>query len=165
MKSLKQALTIKLFFLFAFAVPLSAQEGFSKQAFYDAMRSDNLQQVEAQLKAAEAASAADKNAIIGTLTMKKAGLIRGAGKKLNTFKAGHEKLEASIKADQDNPEYRFMRLMIQEHAPGILGYKDEIQKDSDYIRKSFKTLSGTVQKAIMNYAKEKSKVLSEKDFN
>jgi hypothetical protein len=146
-------------------LPLVAQETYNKQGFYDAMQNDNLQQVETQLKAVTAASGADKEAIIGTLTMKKAGLIKGAGKKLNTFKAGHKKLEASISADQDNPEYRFMRLMIQEHAPGILGYKNEIQTDSDYIRKSFKTLPGTLQKAIIHYAKEKSKVLSEKDFN
>lgn len=165
MKSLRRALTFNLFLLLGFAVTLTAQEGYNKQAFYDAMRNDNLQQVEMQLIAAAGATGRDKEAIMGTLTMKKAGLIKGAGKKLNTFKAGHEKLEASIKADQDNPEYRFMRLMIQEHAPGILGYKNEIQTDSDYIRKSFKTMPATLQKAIMNYAKDKSKVLSEKDFN
>ncbi|MET0300615.1 MAG: hypothetical protein ABW036_12665, partial [Flavitalea sp.] len=93
------------------------------------------------------------------------GLISGAGKKLKTFKAGHEQLEASITADKDNAEYRFMRLMIQEQAPGILGYKGEIKNDSDYIRKSFKTLPKNVQEAIVNYAQTKSKALSAKDFN
>lgn len=81
------------------------------------------------------------------------------------FKAGHKELEAAISQDKDNAEYRFMRLMIQEHSPGILGYKEEIQTDSDYIRKSFKNLPGPVQQAIIHYAREKSKVLSEKDFN
>ena len=67
--------------------------------------------------------------------MKKAGIINGAGKKLNLFKAGRKKLEAEIKKDSSNVELRFLRLMTQENAPGILGYKNELQTDREYIRK------------------------------
>jgi len=59
--------------------------------------------------------------------MKKAGLVAGVGNKLKVFKTGLQELEASIKQDNTNAEYRFMRLMIQENAPGILGYKKEIK--------------------------------------
>jgi hypothetical protein len=140
-----------------------AQSGYNKQHFYDAMSATNLSQIDQALKEAQQATGTDKQAIIGTLTMKKAGLVSGPGKKLKTFKAGHKELEAAISHDQDNAEYRFMRLMIQENAPGILGYKSEIEKDSEYIRKSFKSLPETLQKAILHYSKS-SKILSEKDL-
>ncbi|HTF29928.1 MAG TPA: hypothetical protein VK625_13845 [Flavitalea sp.] len=165
MKSLRLALIINLFMLFGLGYGVMAQDEFDKEGFYNAMTTDQIQQIDLQLKEAEKVKGTDKHALIGTLTMKKAGLISGAGKKLKMFKAGHKELEAAISQDKDNAEYRFMRLMIQEHSPGILGYKEEIQTDSDYIRKSFKNLPGPVQQAIIHYAREKSKVLSEKDFN
>jgi hypothetical protein len=164
MKRMKSALLMQAVFMIGFGMNALAQNSYNKQAFYEAMSSGSLQEVEQQIKEAEKASGTDKQAILGTLTMKKAGLISGPGKKLKAFKAGHKELEASISQDKDNAEYRFMRLMIQENAPGILGYKGEIETDSDYIRKTFKTLPGTLQKAIVHYAKT-SKVLSEKDFN
>jgi hypothetical protein len=71
-------------------------------------------------------------------------------------------LEAAIKKDSLNAELRFLRLMIQENAPGMLGYKSDIEKDSAYIRKSFKTLPEVVQQAFLNYSK-KSKVLKPAD--
>lgn len=163
MKCLRLALIFNLFMLFGFSV--MAQSAYNKEGFYDAMATDQLQQIDLQLKEVQKATGTDKQALVGTLTMKKAGLISGAGKKLKLFKAGHKELEAAISEDKENVEYRFMRLMIQEHAPGILGYKEEIQTDSDYIRKSFKNLPDPVQQAIIHYAREKSKVLSEKDFN
>ena len=85
------------------------------------------------------------------------------GKKLNLFKDGHKKLESAIKKDGDNAEYRFLRLMIQEHAPGILGYKDDLKKDSAYIRQSYKKLPAEVQEAISNYSKT-SKILKSEDL-
>ena len=65
--------------------------------------------------------------------------------------------------DKDNGELRFLRLMIQEHAPGILNYKDDLEKDSLYIRQSFKKLPADVQQAITDYSKT-SKVLRSEDF-
>ena len=67
-------------------------------------------------------------------------------------------LEGAIKKNPDNAEFRFLRLMVQEYAPGILGYKNDTEKDSEYIRKSYKSLPGEVQQAIANYSK-KSKLL------
>ena len=78
--------------------------------------------------------------------------------KLHYFKEGHVLLEEAIKKDPDNAEYRFLRLMIQEHAPGVLGYKKNIENDSELVRKYYKTLPKDVQLAIVDYNK-KSKVL------
>ncbi|RYG52681.1 MAG: hypothetical protein EOO01_06150 [Chitinophagaceae bacterium] len=164
MRGIRMALILKTIFIFVLGFHSFAQTAYNKQGFYDAMSSSDINIIDQELVEAQKATGLYKQAIIGTLTMKKAGFTSGAGKKLKVFKAGHKELEASIKQDSNNAEYRLMRLMIQENTPGILGYKKEIKGDSDYIRKSFKSLPGTVQQAIIHYAKS-SKVLSEKDFN
>lgn len=164
MSGIRLAVILKALFIFVFSLNSVAQKAYNKQGFYDAMSSKDINVIDQEIKEAEKATGLDKQAIIGTLTMKKAGLAPGKGNKLKIFKAGHRELEASIKQDSGNAEYRLMRLMIQENAPGILGYKKEIKGDSDYLRKSFKNLPEPVQNAIIHYAKS-SKVLSEKDFN
>lgn len=143
---------------------LMAQEGFDRAKFYQAMEGKQVQAVDNQITAVENSSIAEKQAFEGALQMKKAGLISGAGKKLNMFKEGHKKLEASIEKDSDNTEYRFLRIMIQENAPGILGYKDDLKKDSEYLRQNFKNLPDAAKKAVVSYSKN-SKVLKSTDFN
>jgi hypothetical protein len=90
--------------------------------------------------------------------MKKAGLVAKAGEKISLFKAGRVKLEAAIKKDKGNAEFSFLRLIIQEHAPKIVEYRDNIDTDVSTIRSNFKTLAPVVQRAINDYTK-KSKVL------
>ena len=90
--------------------------------------------------------------------MKKASFGGSPATKLKLFKQGRKLLEASIKEDPDNAEYRFLRLIIQEHAPGVLGYKYDLEKDSEYIRKSYKSLPDELQHTIADYSK-KSKAL------
>jgi len=77
---------------------------------------------------------------------------------LYLFKKGHELLENAIKEDPNNTEFRFLRLMIQENAPGFLGYNDSEEGDSEYIRNAYKSLPENLQKAISDYNKT-SKVL------
>ena len=78
---------------------------------------------------------------------------------LASFKAGKVKLESAIEKDSANTEYRFLRLMIQENAPKILGYHTALEKDNLYIRKNFKTLSPVVQQAVLGYSRQ-SKIIS-----
>ncbi|MGC4038904.1 MAG: hypothetical protein QM764_23300 [Chitinophagaceae bacterium] len=137
---------------------------FNRKDFYSAMASGDLKTIDAQIGLLKAVDIAEKIAFEGALLMKKAGKENGAGKKLNLFKQGHKKLEEAISNDGENGEYRFLRLMIQEHAPGMLGYKDDLKKDSAYIRQSYKKLPADVQHAIADYSKQ-SKVLKPGDFN
>jgi hypothetical protein len=131
----------------------------NRTAYYKAMQGEDKALVNAQLTALESATPAQaKDAFLGAMTMKKAGLGGSPTTKLSLFKQGHKMLEEAIKEDPDNAEYRFLRLMIQENAPGILGYKNDTEKDSEYIRKSYKSLPGDVQHAIADYNK-KSKLL------
>ncbi len=104
-----------------------------------------------------------QKAFEGALMMKKAGLLKGAGNKLKQFKAGREKLESSLQTDPGNTEFRFLRLMMQENAPKILGYNDELEEDHQHLRKNFKTLPSSVQQVVIDYSKT-SKILKPSDF-
>lgn len=130
---------------------------FDKSAFYSAMASDNLETVNSQLSIVKAASIAEKEAYEGALLMKKAGMVTKVKEKLSLFKAGRLKLEASIKKG-GNTEFNFLRLIIQEHAPKAVDYRQDIENDVAVIRSGFKTLPPAVQQAINDYSK-RSKVL------
>jgi hypothetical protein len=128
-------------------------DALNRVAFYKAMREKDKAAVNSQLKDLEK-SPKGLDAFIGAMTMKAAGLGGDPASKLSLFKKGHKLLEVAIQKEPDNAEYRFLRLMIQENAPGILGYHGDVQKDSEYIRKSYKSLPNDVQQAIVDYNKK-----------
>lgn len=130
----------------------------NREVFYRAMEEDNRALVDTELAVLAAGPKRQTQAFTGTLIMKKAGLGGSALTKLHLFKEGHKMLEAAIAQEPNNTEYRFLRLMIQENAPGFLGYKSDLEKDSEYIRKTYKSLPEVVQQAVLRYNK-KSKVL------
>ena len=150
-----------LFLFFCETGAVNGQEKtavFDRQSYYKAMEADQLNLVNDQLTKLGSVSIPGKEAFEGALTMKKAGLSTNPDRKLSLFKSGHKKLEAAIQTDSSNVEFRFLRLMIQEHAPGFLHYKGALYTDSEYIRRSYKTLSPELQQAIVDYSK-KSKIL------
>jgi hypothetical protein len=148
-----------VFFLAAVTVQGNSQKaGFDKAAFYSAMAANDLDQVNTQLNILKNASITEKEAYEGAMLMKKAGLINRAKEKLSLFKAGRLKLEASIKKDNKNAEFNFLRLIIQEHAPKMVNYRDDLDTDSLLVSSNFKTLPPVVQQAISDYSKN-SKVL------
>ncbi len=136
----------------------STINGLNRPAFYKAMQENNKILVNEQLTLLKSLPEEEGRAFLGAMLMKKSGLGGGPADKLHLFNEGHKMLETAIKQDSANAEYRFLRLMIQEHAPGILGYKNDIEKDCEFIRKSYKTLPDDVQQSITGYNK-KSKVL------
>ena len=132
---------------------------FDKPAFYSAMAANNLEAVNTQLIIIKAAFITEKDAYEGALLMKKAGMVTKAKEKLSLFKTGRLKLEAAIKKDNENAEFNFLRLIIQEHAPKIVDYRSDIENDISAIRSNYKTLAPAVKQAISDYSK-KSKVLN-----
>jgi hypothetical protein len=148
---------------FVFTEAMSIQKDFDRATFYSVMETGKIEDVNMQLEIIKNSSLPEKNAFEGTLLMKKAGMVTVPANKLSLFKAGHKKLEAEIKKDSSNTELRFLRLIIQEHAPGILGYKSELQKDREYIRMNFKKLLPAVQHAVAGYS-QKSKILRPTDL-
>jgi len=142
------------------AFPQDSAQIFDRRAFYLAMEQNKMDLVDKQLSLLKAKplSAGEQEAFVGAMTMKKAGLTGNPEKKLDLFKYGHKKLESAIHKDTVNPEFRFLRLMIQEHAPGALGYKSSLRTDSQYIRDAYRKLPKEVQEAVFKYSK-KSKIL------
>jgi len=141
-----------------------SMQSFDREAFYAIMASGKMEEINNELEVVRAASINEKEAYEGALLMRKAGLLKKAEEKLKAFKAGRIKLETALLADNDNAEYRFLRLSIEEHAPRAVKYYKELGKDSEYIQKAFKNLPPVVQKAILDYCKT-SKVLRQEDFN
>ncbi|OJY95834.1 hypothetical protein DC498_15415 [Terrimonas sp.] len=131
--------------------------------YYKIIASENLESINTQIEFVKNSGEKYKEAFEGALMMKKAGLLKGAPNKLKEFKAGRQKLEDILAKTQDNAELRFLRLIIQENAPKILGYHKELEEDHKYIVTNFKTIPEATQQAIRDYSKS-SKILSLSDF-
>jgi len=134
-----------------------------RTGFYAAMMGDDTLKINACLKELHSSPLPEKEAFEGTLYMKKAGLVKGISTKLDMFKKGHVILEEEIKKQSSNVEYRFCRLMIQENAPRILGYRDEIDHDAEILKKQFNQLNTDAKAALKSYSK-KSKALEGATF-
>lgn len=155
--------TLLLLLLLISKNAVEAQQSFDKSRYYDVMASDKIQDIESELKVLEKYNNSSKGAYEGTLLMKKAGLLKKAKDKIDLFKSGRKKLEAVIKNEPENAEWRFLRLMIQENAPKAVNYRGELDIDSKFIVINYKSLSPEVQDAINRYSKN-SKTLNSKDF-
>jgi hypothetical protein len=126
--------------------------------FYSVLKSGSTESIDKELEVLSSSAIAEKGAYMGTLLMKKADLVGSAKEKLGLFKAGRKKLEAAMANDSANVEYRFLRLIIEEHAPKVVKYRAHLQEDSKYIQERFGKLPLAVRNAVIDYSKT-SKVL------
>ena len=152
-----------LIFSFVVVQGKSQHQSLDKSSFYSAMASENIEEIDAQLSIVKGSLTSEKEACEGALLMKKAGMVTKARDKLSLFKSGRSKLELSIARNNENIEFRFLRLIIQEHAPKIVNYRNDLVSDSQLIRTNFKSLSHVVQQAIIDYSK-KSRLLKPSYF-
>jgi len=141
-----------------------ARQIFDKSGYYHVMASGDLTAIDSELVVLNRASIREKEAYEGALQMKKAGLLHRPKEKLAVFRSGATKLETAIAADSTNGEYHFLRLIIQEHAPAVVHYHNDKEKDSTFIYRVFKMLPPMVQKAIRDYCPH-SKLLHAKDLH
>jgi hypothetical protein len=141
-----------------------AQQKFDKSAFYNVMASGDLNAIDNEINIVGDATLNKQEGYEGALLMRKAGFLTLAKKKLKFFKEGRIKLETALLADNENTEFHFLRLAIEEHAPKIVKYHSDIENDKLFVQKNFKNLSPVVQHAILDYC-EKSKVLHAEDFS
>lgn len=137
---------------------------FDKHGYYTVLETGSLVGIDSELSVLKVALPKEQEAYEGTLLMKKAGLLSRPIEKLRVFRSGAARLEAALAGDSTNGEYHFLRLIIQEHAPGILHYNKDMEKDSRYIYRSFKELSPVVRKAIIDYSKH-SKLIHANELN
>jgi hypothetical protein len=157
-------LLISFFLIFKAGKKPGSQQSFDKRGYYHVLASGDLAAIDAELVILNRTMPREKEAYEGALQMKKAGLLRRPKQKLAVFRAGALKLETALASDSSNGEYHFLRLIIQEHAPAVVHYHNDLEKDSAFIYSIFKTLSPVVQKAILDYCPH-SKLLRAKELN
>lgn len=145
------------------SLSFAAGQSFDKSAYYKNLSLKDVKRIDDELKLVKNLPLPDRDAYEGALLAKKAGLAGKAKEKLNMFKAGKMKLESAISSDSKNAEWRFLRLIIQENAPKVVNYKNNIKDDSDHVRKNFQSLPEPVKKVVLDYSKN-SKVLKPSDF-
>ncbi|MDO3640829.1 hypothetical protein [Mucilaginibacter sp. L3T2-6] len=163
MKIMNKGRILLVFLLIAgFAKATRAQQ-FEKSIFYKVMDTGDLAAIDAQIDIVKASSQKYKDGYEGALLMRKADKLAVPLQKLKYFKQGRIKFETALMADPDNTEYHFLRLAIQEHAPKIVKYHSDIEKDKAIVKKNFKDQPQSVQHAILDYCKN-SKVLHAEDF-
>ncbi len=134
------------------------------QTIYNALRSETIDSVDDALATlAEQQETTTIKAYKGTLLMKRAELLSSPGKKLSSFKEGHELLEEAIAEDPENAELRFLRLSIQENAPKILTYYGNIEEDKVMILAQYHNFNKELQAFVKDFAKT-SEVISSKDL-
>jgi len=138
-------------------------QNFDKALYYKILKSGTTKEINDEISKIDASSLADKDAFKGALLMRKAGLADVPKKKLDYFKSGRIKLETVLKNDSTNAEYRFLRLIIQEHSPKIVKYNGQVHEDAAFIKKNYKTLTPDVQKVLIDYS-QTSKFLKPQDF-
>ena len=129
-------------------------KSFDRKAYYNVLKSGTVDAIDAEIAKVQSSNMSGKEAFEGTLLMKKADLMNKPKDKLDLFKKGRIKLETAISNDNTNTEYRFMRLIIQEHAPKQAKYKNELAADADFVTKNFKSLSQELQDIIIDYSKQ-----------
>ena len=152
------------FVLFSKVGKAGEWQAFDKAGYYSVMASGNLAAVDSMLSLLRQVGFKEKEGYEGALLMRKAGLLRRPREKLGIFRSGARQLETALAKDSSNGEYHFLRLIIQENAPGVVHYNKEVEKDSQYVYRSFRFLSPVVQKAILDYSKH-SKKLRAKELN
>ncbi len=156
--NLRSVFNLLLFFSFTVIQGKSQNNNFDRSAFYKVLKSGNAEEIDNQLKIVWGSLIPEKEAYEGTLLMKRSELLDKARDRLTMFKAGSSKLESSILKDRDNTEYRFLRLMIQEHAPRVVKYRKELEEDSKLIKRNFNSLTPFLQQIVIDYCRN-SKVL------
>jgi len=147
-----------IFILFCYSITNVNAETSYKAKFYEAFSSTDTTLINEQLQNLNKSKVIEQKAYIGALLMKKAGIVSSLKEKLNLFLSGRKLLEDAINKGNNNAEYRFLRLVIQENCPSILMYYKNIDADKKIINTNYSNFDIEVKRAVLNYCKE-SKVL------
>jgi len=149
--------------LFCLPAVCFAQQQFEKADFYRIMDKGDVKAIDGEIALIKASDVKGKVGYTGALLMKEADLVKRPKRKLDLFLAGRKLLETALLTDYENTEFHFLRLTVEEHAPRIVRYHSDIERDRSFIVAKFKDTSPVVQKAILDYSRE-SKVLHTEDL-
>lgn len=145
---------LKIVFYLAFFSFIINQHHIDRKSYYEVLSGQSLEKIEQKIAFLEKAGKSSiHNAYLGGLYMKKASFLTKPKEKIDTFNKGKELLETEIKLFPNNTEYRFIRLILQEHAPQFLKYNSNIEEDKIVIVKMYSTLDKELQIIIQDYTK------------
>jgi hypothetical protein len=130
---------------------------------YDALASDSESLINIAIETLEGKNDFLSKGYKGALYMKSAQFEFTPWSKLKRFKEGRIILDNQISIHKDNPELRFIRLMIQENCPSLLGYSDSVEVDAKIVLAGYEQMSDLLKKRIREYANI-SKKLNSNDF-
>lgn len=149
-----RCIVVCLVFIFTGAlVPETIASEVGKTEFYKAFAGDSEEEMDRVLaKLQSSANGSKVRAYQGALLMKKSSFAKGVKAKVNTFKKGAKLLEKEIDGAPGNAEYRFLRLCIQEHAPGILGYNKDLSEDAKVVVEGYSKMDSELKKVVRDYA-------------
>ena len=151
-------------FILVFFLPANVAREVDQGEFYKVFSSTSQERIDGMISRLDQEKTSSLVlAYQGALYMKKAVFLKGAGAKVKTFKKGAHLLEEEIKKSPSNAEYRFLRLSIQEHAPGVLHYNKNLEEDKSAVINGFAKFNANLKTVVASYAKD-SKVLKESDF-
>ncbi len=126
---------------------------FSKTDCFAALAGHELDVMSSLIEAVERTSETDdQRAYAGALKMKKSGLLKTPKDRLELFKNGRSLLESAISKNTANPEYRFLRLIIQEHAPKVVKYSNQISEDVKILWSAYESMPADVRQVFLKYA-------------
>jgi len=123
--------------------------------FYAVIAGNSVEQIDNLLDEIEISGDAWKDANIykGALYARKAGLVKTPDERLELFKKGRLLIEQEISRDPNNAEFRFIRLIIQEHAPKAVRYQNNITEDAELVISKFDLLRNELKTEVIKYSR------------
>jgi hypothetical protein len=85
----------------------------------------------------------------GAVSASIANFIKDKKQKLSKFNSGKKMIDQAVAADSNNIELRFIRFVIQEESPKILGYNKQINSDKNFILKNYASIKDASIKKMM----------------
>jgi len=116
---------------------------------YSLLEKGNLELLEKKIEELRLEKSIKSTAYQGALIAKKASKLKKPKQKLNVFKEGVRLLEESIKKEESNLEYLFLRYIIQVKSPKFLSYNENIVEDKKRIEEG--RISKTLKKLIVDF--------------
>lgn len=150
------------FFILFFLLPIGLKEAreLYPMAMDDAEVADSLYKKLTTINLENNATLYGYKGAAYTLKAKHAKVIKD---KKTYFKEGVAMIESAIALHPENVELRFVRLSVQENAPKIVNYREDLESDKSFILKNYPQIKDpTIKELIKKYSKD-SKVFSEKE--
>jgi len=141
-----------------FPVMVLAQDLAAERELYPLAHKDEQTAAELLKLTADADTAVPtQTAYRGAALMIAAQFASGISGKLKLFNEGKDLMVKVVEAAPESVEVRFLRMTVQENAPGFLLYKGDLQQDKDFILGHFSAEKDAgLKKMIRTHARTSS---------